>query len=169
MLSTRWKIWQQFVTNVYVFLNNNILISKHQSGFRPGDSTTCQLISIISTIYESFERHDETRAIYLDIRKTFGKVWYVGLIHKLKCNGISDNLLSIFQDYLLNRNQRVILNGLESTWRETYAGVPQGSVLGPLLFLVYINDLPDDILSEMRLFAADSSLGYSRKNRKRFK
>ena len=64
---------------------------------------------------------------------TYRKVWHEGLIHKLKCNCISDNLSSFFEDYLLNRNQRAILDGLESTWRETYAGVPQGSVLGTLL------------------------------------
>ena len=104
------------------------------------------------------KKPDETRAIFLHISKGLDNVWYKGLIIKLKCNGISDDLLSLFEDYLLNRNQRVILNGLKSTWRETYAGVPQRSVLVPLLFLVYINDLPNDILSEMPLFADDSSI-----------
>ena len=83
------------------------LISKHKSGFRPGDSTICQFISIPPIIYESFEKHDETKAIFLDMSKAFDKVRDEGLIHKLKCNGILDNLLSFFVDYLLNRNQRV--------------------------------------------------------------
>ena len=129
-----------------------------QSGFRPGDSCIYQLISITSDIYRNFEKHDETRAIFLDISKAFDKVWHDGLIHKLKCNGISGCLLRFFEDYILNRHQRVTLNGSESSWRSISAGVPQGSVLGPLLFLVYINDLTEDIKSQMRLFADDSSV-----------
>ena len=82
------KILEKIIfDNVYVILNINSQIFKHQSGFRPGDSTICQLISITSTIYESFEKHDATRAIFLDISKAFDKVWHEGLIHKLKCNG----------------------------------------------------------------------------------
>ena len=144
--------------HVYSYLNTQNLLSKNQSGFRPGDSTIYQLISITSNIYESFEKYDETRAIFLDISKAFDKVWHEGVIHKLKCNGISGNLLAFFENYLVNRQQRVVLNGIESDWMKLEAGVPQGSVLGPLLFLVYINDLTDNITSQMRLFADDSSL-----------
>ena len=129
-----------------------------QSGFRPGDSCIFQLISITSEIYRNFERHDETRAVFLDISKAFYKVWHDGLIHKLKSNGISGNLLAFFGNYIQNRYQRVTLNGTESDWRSISAGVPQGSVLGPLLFLVYINDLTENIKSQMRLFADDSSV-----------
>ena len=153
------KILEKIVFDkVYSFLNVNNLLSKYQSGFRPGDSCIYQLISITSTIYESFEKYDETRALFLDISKAFDKVWHDGLIHKLKCNGISGNLLNFFKNYLSNRHQRVVLNGIASDWRDINAGVPQGSVLGPLLFLVYINDLTDNISSHMRLFADDSSL-----------
>ena len=76
----------------------------------------------------------------------------------LKCTGISGNLLNFFQNYLSNRYQRVVLNGKELDWRSLQAGVPQGSVLGPLLFLININDLTDNISSYTRLFADDSSL-----------
>ena len=88
----------------------------------------------------------------------FDKIWHEGIIFKLKCNGISGNLLNFFENYLSNRYQRVVLNGKESNWMSLKAGVPQGSVFGPLLFLVYINDLTDNISSDMRLFADDSSL-----------
>ena len=76
----------------------------------------------------------------------------------MKCNGISGNLLRFLENYLRDRFQRVVLNGTTSNWRGLNAGVPQGSVLGPLLFLIYINDLTDNISSQMRLFADDSSL-----------
>ena len=85
-------------------------------------------------------------------------MWHDGLILKLKCNGISGNLLKFFENYLQNRQQRVVLNGTASDWRRVTADVPQGYVLGPLLFLFYINDLTDNISSQMHLFADDSSL-----------
>ena len=153
------KILEKIIFDqLYPFLNNNNLISKNQSGFRPGDSTIYQLIDITSNIYKTFEKHDETRALFLDISKAFDKVWHEGLLFKLKCNGISGNLFNLLENYLTNRYQRVVLNGISSDWKILEAGVPQGSVLGPLLFLIYINDLTDNISSEMRLFADDSSL-----------
>ena len=94
----------------------------------------------------------------MDISKAFDKVWHEGLLFKLKCNGISGTLHSFLSDYLSDRKQRVVLNGIESSWLPIESGVPQGSVLGPLLFLVYINDLTEGISSNMRLFADDSSL-----------
>ena len=153
------KIFEKIVFDaMYAFFVENDLISKHQSGFRPGDSTINQLLAITDEIYQSFENNAETRAAFLDISKAFDKVWHEGLLFKLKRNGISDNLLSFISDFLSDRKQRVVLNGMESSWLPIESGVPQGSVLGPLLFLVYINDLTDGISSNMRLFADDSSL-----------
>ena len=153
------KIFEKIIfDNLYTFINSNNLLSPFQSGFRPGDSTINQLLSITTEIYEAFENHDEVRAIFLDISKAFDKVWHAGLLHKLKQNGINGSLYHLMGDYLSNRKQRVVLNGIESEWEDVLSGVPQGSVLGPLLFLIYINDLSDGIYSRMRLFADDSSL-----------
>ena len=77
---------------------------------------------------------------------------------KLKQNGISGNLLNIFEDFLRNKKQRVVLNGQTSNWKNIHAGVPQGSILGPLLFLIYINDLAENLSSNSKLFADDTSL-----------
>ena len=109
-------------------------------------------------IHENFDCGLEVRSIYLDMSKAFDKVWHEGLIFKLKQNGIEGKLLNLFSDYLANRKQRVVLNGMESNWGEIKAGVPQGSVLGPLLFLIYINDLEEGIESHVILFADDTSL-----------
>ena len=100
----------------------------------------------------------EVRSVYLDMSKAFDKVWHAGLIFKLKQNGISGGLLIILENYLSNRKQRVLINGSASEWGEIESGVPQGSVLGPLLFLIYINDLENSIKSQIKFFADDMSL-----------
>ena len=138
----------------------NNLITKNQSSFRPGDSCTNQLLSLVHEIHTAFDHRDslEVRAVFLDMSKAFDKVWHDGLIFKLKQNGVEGKLLNLLQNYLTDRKQRVVLNGMESEWGAIKAGVPQGSVLGPLLFLVYINDLEDGIRSNIKFFADDTSL-----------
>ena len=97
-------------------------------------------------------------ALICDVSKAFDRVWHKGLLYKLESIGISDNLLLWFSDYLSERKQRVVIPGATSSWKSIKAGVPQGSILGPLLFLIYINDIVDDIHSCIRLFADDTSL-----------
>ena len=109
-------------------------------------------------IYQSFNDGLETRAVFLDISKAFDKVWHKGLLCKLKQNGISGNLLNIIKYFLSLRKQRVVLNGQHSTCVNIEAGVPQASILGPLLFLIYINDLSDHLTSNPKLLANDISL-----------
>ena len=81
------------------------------------------------------------RAVFCDISKAFDRVWHRGLLYKLRRIGISGSLLSWFANYLKDRKQRVVLPGASSNWSIINAGVPQGSILGPLLFLIYINDI----------------------------
>ena len=141
-------------------VEGNKLLSVHQSGFRCNDSCVNQLLSIVHNIYKAFDAYPtlETRGVFLDMSKAFDKVWHEGLIFKLISVGVSDSLLSLIERFLSNRFQRVLLNGQTSEWLSVKAGVPQGSILGPLFFLIYINDLSDDIVSTVKLFAEDTSL-----------
>ena len=140
------------------FLLENDLISPKQSGFRPGDAYINQLLSINHEILSSFDIGLEIRGLFLDISKAFDKVWHAGLIYKLRQNGTCGDLINILNDFLTNRKQRVVLNGQCSSWVDIRAGVPQGSILGPLLFLIYVNDLPNGLKSECKLFADGTSL-----------
>ena len=138
----------------------DILPTISQSGFRLGDSTISQLLYITQKIYTAFEDFPsrESRAVFLDISKAFDKVWHEGLVFKLKTYGISGPLLTLIVSYLSNRQQRVVLNGKNSVCLYISVGVPQGSVLGSLFFLVYINDPVNDISSDAKLFPDDTSL-----------
>ena len=144
--------------SLFNFLNQNDLISPAQSGFKPGDSCINQLLSITHEIYHSIDEDYEIRGVFLDISKAFDKVRHEGLVFKLKQNGISGSLLNIHEEFRRNRKQRVVLNGQTSNWENIHAGVSQGSILGPLLFLIYINDLAENLSSNPKLFADNTSL-----------
>ena len=98
------------------------------------------------------------RGVFLDISKAFDKVWHKDIIFKIKQNGVSGKLLSLLSEFLKDRKQGVTLNGLVSSWAGVNAWVPQESILGPLLYLVYINDLADGLSTNAKLFAYDTSL-----------
>ena len=153
------KIFERLLYNqMYYFFIENNLISVNQSGFRQGDSCINQLISRTHEIYRSMDLGCEVRGLFLDISKAFNKVWHKCLLHKLKENGINGPLLNVLEDFLCSRKQRVVLNGQHSSWSDVVAGVFQGSNLGPLLFLIYINDLSDGLHSNPKLFADDTLL-----------
>ena len=143
---------------VFNFFRDNEVITTLQSGFIPGDSTLNQLVDVYNTFCKALDEGKEVRAIFCDISKAFDRVWHRGLLFKLQSVGISGMLLQWFTDYLHNRKQRVVLPGANSDWTAVNSGVPQGSILGPLLFLLYINDIVENINSSIRLFADDTSL-----------
>ena len=122
------------------------------------DSCTNQLLSIAHEILATFDDGHEVRGIFLDISKAFDRVWYEGLLFKLQQNGISGELIALIKDFLSCRKQRVLLNGQHSSWADVKSGVPQGSIYGPLLFLIFINNLPNGLNSNVKLFADDMSL-----------
>ena len=129
-----------------------------QSGFVPGDSTVNQLFDIYNTFCKALDNGLEARAVFRDISIAFDRVWHKGLIYKLKRAGINGLLLDWLSDYLTNRKQRVVIPGGTSDWQFIRAGVPQGSILGPMLFLLCINDIASDIQSCVCLFADNTSL-----------
>ena len=153
------KIFERLIYNsLFEFFIANELISSNQSGFKPGDSCINQLLSITHEIDKSFDDGYEVRGVFLDISKAFDKVWHNGFIYKLKQNGVSGNFLNLIIDFLDARKQRVVLNGQYSSWASVKARVPQGSILGPLGFLIFINDLSENLVSNPKLFADDTSL-----------
>ena len=158
ILSLFAKIFERILfSNMYNHLISNNLLTKNQSGFRPGDSVTNQLIFFVDKMHSSLDINLEVRSVFLDMSKAFDKVWHEGLLFKLRING---KLINLLKSYLSNWKQRVLINGSESDWGQIESGVPQGSVVGPLLLLIYISDLEIGIKSHIKFFADDTSLFY---------
>ena len=152
LLSSIDKVLERVIfKHVYNYLKDIDFFTPHQSGFMPGDSTINQVTYLYNSICKALDDGLEFRVVFFDISKAFDKVWHKGLVFKLRRAGIRGKLLAWFSDYLSNRLQRVIVPGGVSKLRHVKAGVPQGSILGPLLSLIYINDIVDDIQTNINL------------------
>ncbi len=148
--------------NIFSFLSENQLISPHQHGFVSGKSTVTQLIECLNSWHKYLDEGKAVDVIYLDFSKAFDTVSHKKLLEKLPSYGISGRMLRWLEAFLSNRQQRVIVDGAYSPWSPVLSGVPQGSVLGPLLFLLYINDITDlDLASVIKLFADDVKLFFA--------
>ena len=158
LLSQLGKVMERCVhKHIFNYISENSLLTPFQSGFIQDDSTTFQLLHTHRSFLETVDSGKKVRFVFCDISKAFNRVWHKGLLHKLACMGNSGSLLQWFQSYLSNRRQRVVLNRVESNWADVLARVPQGSILGHLLFLIYFNDIVNNIRS-IRHFADDTSI-----------
>jgi hypothetical protein len=147
---------------LYYYLNVNNILHKSQYGFRSRLSTISALAKLTNEIHKSLDEAQSTTAICFDLSMAFDRVNHAVLLEKLSAYGVHGRNLNWFRSYLSDRKQKTIIissdgNSHHSSWESVHSGVPQGSVLGPLLFLVYMNDLAPNISSEIVQFADDTT------------
>jgi hypothetical protein len=153
------KVMEHIVlSHIAKHLNSNNILIDEQHGFRERLSTVTQLISSTNDWAETLNNRGQTDIILLDFSKAFDRVSHHHLLAKLSFYGIRNDTLGWVGAFLSHRKQSVSVNGTHSSWVDVTSGVPQGSVLGPALFLLYINDIKDKIHSSLKLFADDSIL-----------
>ena len=161
LLSVMSKLFESVINKAVIsHLDRHKLLSDNQYGFRSSRSTADILTVITHRVSEALDHGRETRTVALDISKAFDRVWHKGLLHKLSSYGISGDVLGIIESFLSDRSLRVVVNGQTSEAHKINAGVPQGSLLGPTLFLLFINDLPDHIISSFVDIYADDTTMY---------
>ena len=159
LLSVVSKVIEKLVNNRIVdHLENCGLFADFQYRFRSSRSAADLLTVVSDRIARAFNRSRANRAVALDICKTFDRVWHASLLHKLKSYGLSGQILSLISSFLSNRRLRVVLGGESSQEYPVNVGVPQGSILGPKIFLLYINDLPADVICNIAIYADDTTL-----------
>ena len=150
---------ENFIRNELVdHMTRNNLFSEAQHGFIKGRSCVTQLLEFLEEITEAVDNGDEVDIIYLDFCKAFDKVPHKRLLKKIEGYGIKGQILKWIEAFLSNRKQRVMINGSFSEWRPVTSGIPQGSVLGPILFIIYINDLLEVIKCFIKLYADDAKV-----------
>ena len=142
-------------SNFLHHLQRHNILYKEQHGFRSGRSCETQLLNTIDYLAKNLDDRKQTDVILLDFSKTFDKVLHHHLCLKLTHYGIRGGTLFLIENFLTERSQQVIVNGCSSNPTNVMSGVPQGTVLTPLLFLCYINDLPENVSSKARLYADD--------------
>ena len=142
----------------------NNIISERQAAYIKGDSTIQQLLYIVHFIKSSWTKGNISQGCFLDVSAAFDKCWINGMIAKLKQIKLEGNCLELFHSYLLKRKICTVVDGFKSETVEIEAGVPQGSRLGPLLWIIYSQDILEDLESECLLFADDTCLFASGKD-----
>ncbi|KAL8575234.1 hypothetical protein ACOMHN_042355 [Nucella lapillus] len=145
------------VRDIMTYCENHQILCEEQHGFRRGRSCETQLLGLVDEVSQALENGLQEDLLVLDFSKAFDKVSHSLLVHKLRHYGIDGKINAWIQDFLTDRKQSVIVNGSKSEYVPVESGFPQGSVLGPVLFLLFINDLPTGLTSTARLFADDTA------------
>lgn len=161
-LSTFSKIFEKLLVNRFIsFINQNNILYKYQYGFRKGCSTTTATVELVEFLLSKIDSKCIVGGLFLDLKKAFDKLTHRILLQKLECYGFRGLANDIIKSYLTDRQQFVAIDGCRSSLQTVNVGVPQGSNIGPLLFLIYINDLGNLPLQGIpRLFADDTAIFY---------
>src|SRR6266516_733408 len=149
------KILKEEIVN-FLEINNRLTNSQH--GFRNKRSCLTNLLEFSERILEHVDGNEPVDVMFFDLQKAFDKVPHKRLLYKLYKIGIRGGVLEWIKEWLKDRKQRVVLNGEASSWIEVISGVSQGSVLGPVLFIIYINDIDENIVSRIRIFNDDTKM-----------